>query len=81
MRTESAREVRMIGTRAPSTMPAASACGKEGQVLRQHIAGFEIGHHEDLRMAGDRRIDALDARRFRVDGIVEGERPFQQVRR
>jgi hypothetical protein len=36
-RTESARDVRMIGTRAPSTIPAASA-----EVLRQHIAGFQI---------------------------------------
>ena len=29
MRTESAREVRMIGTRAPSTMPAASALARK----------------------------------------------------
>ena len=55
VRTESAREVRMIGTRAPSTMPAASAFGEEGQVLGQHVAGLEIGHHQDLRPARDRR--------------------------
>ena len=55
VRTESAREVRMIGTRAPSTMPAASALARKVEVLGQHVAGFEIGHDQDLRPARDRR--------------------------
>ena len=54
-RTESAREVRMIGTRAPSTIPAASALARKIEVLGEHVAGFEIGHDEDLGAAGDRR--------------------------
>ena len=28
--------------------------GEEGQVLRQHVAGLEVGHDEDLAVAGDR---------------------------
>ena len=59
MRTESAREVSTIGTRAPSTMPGGIGMGEEGQVLRQHVAGLEIGHDEDLRAARDRRLMPL----------------------
>ena len=33
--------------------------GEEGQVLRQHVAGFEVGHHQDLRPARDRRAMPL----------------------
>ena len=34
---------------------------KERQVLGQHVAGFEVRHDQNLRLAGDRRLDALDA--------------------
>ena len=77
MRTESAREVRMIGTRAPSTIPAASALAEKDEILRQHVAGFEIGHDENLRAARDLGLDALDPRRLRIDRIVEGERAVE----
>ena len=50
-RTESAREVRMIGTRAPRTMSGRVRLGQECKVLGQHVAGFEIGHDQDLRAA------------------------------
>ena len=80
-RAESARDVRTIGTRAPSTMPAASALAKIGEILRQHVAGFEIGHDQDLRAAGDLGLDPLDPRRLRIDGVVERERPVEQRRR
>ena len=53
--------------------------GEEGQVLRQHVAGLEVGDDEDLAVAGDRAGDALDARRLGVDGVVEGERAFEQA--
>ncbi len=81
VRTLSAREVNMTGTRAPSTMPAASASGKERQVLGEHVAGFEIGHDQDLGLARDRRLDALDARRLGTDRVVEGERAIEHRRR
>ena len=55
VRTESAREVRMIGTRAPSTMPGRVGLGQEDQVLGEHVAGLEIGHDQDLRAARDLR--------------------------
>ena len=78
-RTESAREVRMIGTRAPSTIPAAVGLGEERQVLCQHVAGFEVGHDQDLRTARNRRLDTLDLRRLRVDRVVESERTIENA--
>ena len=53
--------------------------GEEGQVLRQHVAGLEVGDDEDLGVAGDRAADALDPRGLGVDGVVEGERPLEQA--
>ena len=43
-RTESAREVRMMGTRAPRTTPAVSALSHEREIFGEHIAGLEIRH-------------------------------------
>ena len=40
VRTKSARDVKMTGTRAPSTSPAASALARNMRILRQHIAGL-----------------------------------------
>ena len=65
MRALSARLVRMIGTRAPSTTPAASAPDRKVELLGQHVAGLEIGHDEDVRPPGHRRDDALLAPRRR----------------
>ena len=56
VRTESARDVRMIGTRAPSTIPAASALDEESKILGEHVAGLEIGHDENLGSARDLEI-------------------------
>ena len=79
-RTESAREVSTIGTRAPSTMPGRVRLGEKDEVLGQHVAGFEIGHDQDLGAAGDLGLDALDPRRLGIDGIVEGERAVEDRR-
>ena len=49
MRTESARDVRTIGTRAPEHEAGGVGIRKEGQVLGQHVAGLEVRHHQDLR--------------------------------
>src|SRR5262249_9563174 len=50
---------------------------EESEILGQHVAGFEIRHDEDMRLAGDRRFDALDARSLWADRIVEGKRPVE----
>ena len=50
----------MIGTRAPSTMPAAVGLGQEVRILRKHVAGFEIRNDQNLRVPRDRSTDALD---------------------
>ena len=55
--------------------------GEIGEILCQHVAGFEIRHDQDLRPARDLRLDALDPRGFQVDGVVEGERSVEQRRR
>jgi hypothetical protein len=73
--TLSARLVRMIGTRAPSTMPAPRRGRQEGQLLGQHVAGLEVGHDQDVGAAGDRRDDALDPRRLQVIALSKASGP------
>ena len=81
---EAMRVLHMIGPRGeddrhPRAEHDAGGVGmrEEGQVLGQHVAGLEIRHHQDLRLTGDRRLDALDACRLRADRIVEGERTVE----
>ena len=71
----------MIGTRAPSTIPAASALARKAKLLRQHVAGFEIGHEKNIGPAGDGRDDVLGRRGLLADGVVEGQWPIEQCRR
>ena len=78
-RTESAREVSMIGTRAPSTMPGRIGLGEIGQILRQHVAGLEVRHDQDLRPAGHLGFDALDPRGFGIDRVIEGKRSVENA--
>ena len=59
--------------------PGGIGLGEKDEVLGQHVAGFEIGHDEDLGAAGDLGLDALDPRRLGIDGIVEGERPVEDA--
>jgi hypothetical protein len=51
--------------------------GEIDQVLGEHVAGFEIGHDEDLSATCNLGFDALDSCRLKIDGIVEGERPVE----
>ena len=64
----------MIGTRAPSTIPAASALAKNISSLYS----FEIGHEKNVRVAADLGFDVLDLRRLTADCIVEGERSVEE---
>src|SRR5690606_9857688 len=47
------------------------SAAEKGQILGQHVACFQIRHHQDLRPARHFGIDSLDARRFRTDGVVQ----------
>src|SRR5262249_50563389 len=51
--------------------------GEEREVLGQHVAGLEVWNNQDLGLACDGRLDALDPCRFGTDRVVEGERPIQ----
>jgi hypothetical protein len=53
--------------------------GEERQVFGQHVAGFEIGHDENLGAAGDRGCDAFDLRCFGIDGVVERQRAVEDA--
>jgi putative ABC transport system substrate-binding protein len=44
------------------------------ELLGQHISGLDIRHHENIRLARHRRCNALDARSFLADRIVERQR-------
>ncbi len=48
---------------------------QEGQALRQHVAGLEVGHHEHVGATGHRRRDPLHPGGAQIDRVVEGERP------
>ena len=67
----------MIGTRAPSTMPAMSRFRQIFKLFGEHVTGFEIGHHEDVCAPSDRRNDAFGFRGVLRHGIVEGERAVE----
>ena len=53
--------------------------GQIFELLRQHVAGFEIGHDKNVRLTGDRRDDAFGLGSLRRDRIVEGERPIEDA--
>ena len=76
--SESARLVSMIGTRAPNTIPAASALGEKRQAFGQHVSGFEVRNHQDVRAARDRRRDFLNFSGLQADRVVECQRTVQQ---
>ena len=78
VRTLSARLVRMMGTVAPKHNPGGIGLGQEDQVLCEQVAGFKVGHDQDLRTPRHRRMDALDRSRFGVDRIVHRQRPVEQ---
>src|SRR5271166_2336256 len=77
LRSESARLVSMIGTRAKHNSRGVRF-GQERQALGEHVAGFEVRNDEHVRVSGDRRYDLLDRSRLRADRIVERERPVEQ---
>ena len=49
------------------------------ELLRQHVPGLEVGHHEDVGTAGDRRDNPFRLGRLRRHRIVEGERTVENA--
>src|SRR4051812_3524893 len=60
----------------PCTQYQTRAVGicEEGELLREHVAGFKIRGQKNVRIARDRRLDSLRLRRGLADSVVEGER-------
>ena len=49
------------------------------KLLRQHVSGFEIRNHKDVRLPGDRRLYVLDLGSLQIDGIIERQRPVKNT--
>ena len=54
--------------------------GEEAQLLGQDVAGLEVGHEQDVGIAGDLGRDALDRRRLLADRVVERQRAVEERR-
>src|SRR5215472_9995770 len=52
---------------------------QETELFGQHIPGLEIRNEEDVRIAGNVRLDALDARGLFADRVVEREGAVQET--
>ena len=75
----SAREVSTIGTRAPRTMPAASAWARKVRFFASMLPASRSGTTRIWPWPATGPRDALDPRRLGVDGVVEGERAVEQA--
>ena len=56
-------------------------CLGEIEILRQHVAGLEVGNEQDLCPACDLGFDSLDPRRFHINGVVERQRSVEHAAR
>ncbi len=52
---ESARLVSTIGTARPEHDAGRERVGEILQLLGEHVAGFDVGHQQDVGLAGDRQ--------------------------
>jgi hypothetical protein len=57
--------------------PRAIGIAHESELLGENVAGGEIGNDDDVGIAGDHRVDLLDACRFLADRVVEGQRAIE----
>ena len=74
---ESARLVRMIGTRAPSTMPAASAPARKDRLLASMLPASRSGTTSTFARPATGETMLLDGGRLAADGVVERQRTIQ----
>ena len=61
--------------------PGAVGVRQEAELLGQDVAGLEVRRQQDVGIAGDLRVDALDSRRLLADRVVERERAVEQAAR
>ena len=54
---------------------------EERELLRDHVARLEIGHQQNVGVAGDLGLDLFDRRRFLADRVVHRERTIEQPAR
>ena len=79
VRTESAREVRMIGTRAPSTMPAASALARNVRFLASILPASRSGTTRICARPATSDLMPLMCAASGLDGVVESERAIEDA--
>ena len=77
--TESARLVRMIGTRAPSTMPAASAPARNDRLLASMLPASRSGTTSTLARPATGESIFLILRGLEADRVVERERAVEDA--
>ena len=53
----------------------------EDQLLRQHVAGLQVGNQQDVRLTGNRRDDALGAGSLFVAALSKAKRAVQYAPR
>ena len=69
----------MIGTRAPSTMPAASALARKVRFLASMLPASRSGTTRICARPATADLMPLILRRLGIDGVVEGERPVEDA--
>ena len=69
----------MIGTRAPSTRPAASAFDRKIRFFASMLPASRLGTTSICARPATSRLDALDPRGLRIDRIVEGKRAVEDA--
>jgi hypothetical protein len=52
---------------------------EEGQLLRQHIAGFDFGHKENISVARDAGYYAFVIRRLLANRVIQSKRPVERM--
>ena len=75
----SAREVRTIGTRAPSTMPAPSALAKKARFLASMLPASRSGTTRICARPATSDLMPLIRAASTIDGVVEGQRPVEHA--
>ena len=80
-RTESARDVRIMGTRAPSTIPAASALARKVRFLASILPASRSGTTRICARPATSRANAFDLRCLRINCVIESKRTVEQTSR
>ena len=63
----------MMGTRAPRNYTSRIGPAQISELLGQHVASLQVGRQKNVRLSGNRRMDAFDESSFFADIVVLGE--------